>query len=241
MASLLIISACGSTETLSGDNFRESDRSAEDIINEIPDYINDLTTLTGSGRAVVSEPGNSERVTLSFSSNRQKSLVTVKSGVGIEGGQMLTNGDSLLVYNKVDNYARHISVEDGELSSLDNLASLNILDMLSFPVDAGKVEAIGKNDSHFKLRLESGAELWVDRSSHAISRIEQPIDSDMPYSQIDFQNFDTLDGFLLPRRITIYSSDRSSKVDFLVQSLEINPELDSLKIDLPDDIKMYNR
>lgn len=238
---LFIIAGCSSTEPLSDEEFAESDKSAKEITAEIPNYRQDLTSLSGSGRAVVSEPENTERVRLNFSSNRQKSLVTVKSGVGIEGGQMLTDGDSLLVYNKVDNYARHISVEDDELSNLDNLASLNILDIISFNVDQQEVESVQENKSHFKLELTSGTQLWVDQSNHSITRIQQPENSDLPYSRIDFQNFDTLEGYLLPRRITIYSADQRSKVDFLVQSLEINPELESLAIDLPDDIKIYNR
>lgn len=134
----LTIAACSGPEELTTDKpegFEASPISPSEIITAIPDYSTNLQTISGKGRAIVSEPGNTERVTISFSSNRAKSKVTVRNSIGVEGGQLLTDGDTLLVYNKLDNFARKIPVRGGNLTRINRIASLNILDMINFTAD----------------------------------------------------------------------------------------------------------
>lgn len=238
---LAIVVGCSSTEPLTENDFSPSDKEAEEIVAEIPGYTNQLRTLRGKGKAVVSEPGNTERVSIEFSSNTKKSLVTVKNSLGIEGGQMLTDSDSLFIYNKVDKFARKISIREGNLSRIDNLASLNILEIMSFSVDKEEVTRVLENETHFLLILSTRARVYVDRETYRVKQVQQPRSSRLPYSRILYENYSILEGFQLPRRITIFSADKSSKVDFLVQSLELNPELEPLALNMPDDIKVYYR
>lgn len=223
------------------DGFSSSNMDPQKIIEAIPNYSSELSTLSGNGRAIVSEPGNTERVTIEFSSNTEKSLVTVKNSLGMEGGQMLTDSDSLFIYNKIDEFARKVSIRDGNLSRIDNLASLNIMDMMNFSVEGSEVNRVLENDSHFLLELSTKTRVYVDKNSFLVKQVEQPPSSQLPYSRILYENYSTLNGFQLPRRITIFSADKSSKVDFLVQSLEINPKLEPLVLNLPNNIKVYYR
>ena len=221
--------------------FTSTDIPASNITDKLPDYSTTLSTITGKGKAIVSEPGTSDRVTVYFSSNQTKSLVTVKNGIGIEGGKLLTDGDSLLVYNKIDKFARKISIKEGSLDRINNLASLNILDIINYSVDAEEVSKVLENKDLFQLQLKSGATVYVDKDSGLIIKVEQPQSSNLPYSRIEYEAYSEIRGFMLPRRITILSADRKSKVNLLVQSLEINPELAELEIELPDNIKIYYR
>lgn len=237
---VFITAACStSKETVSESEYSATSVEATKITRSLPDYSGSLSTLKGKGKAIVSEPGNNERVTIYFSSNRSKSLVTVRNGIGIEGGKLLTDGDSLLVYNKIDKFARKISIREGSLNRINNLASLNILDIINFTVDSSQVRQVLESEGSYRLRLNSGARIFVDKGTGLIMQVEQPRSSNLPYSRIEYEAYSEINGFMLPRRITIFSADKNSKVNLLVQSLEINPELEELEIELPKNTKVY--
>ncbi|MDZ7683448.1 MAG: DUF4292 domain-containing protein [Fodinibius sp.] len=237
----LALAACSTTKNVPDglDKFAPSPIDPSNIVNEIPDYSNTLTSLKGKGRAIVSEPGNTERVTLLFASTRQKSMVTVRNGIGIEGGQLLTDGDTLLVYNKVDKFARKIPIRGGKLNRINRLASLNILDMISYHLSTEQVESLYESENRYLLELSSGTRIQVDRQSGLIRQIVQPSNSPLPYSRITYDAYASVEGFTLPRRITIFGADKKSKLALQFTALELNPQLDTLGINLPDDIPIY--
>jgi hypothetical protein len=207
----------------------------------MPNYSDTLRTLKGSGRAIVSEPGNTERVIVNFVSNREKSLVKVKNSLGIEGGEMLTDGDSLLIYNKIDKVARRVAVAEGNLSRIDNLASLNILKLVNFAVAPSEVKAVLESPDLYQLLLKSGARLFVDKGTFTVQEVQQPASSKLPYSKITYDAYGEIDGFRLPRRITIFSSDAKSRMALSIQSLDVNSAIEEPAIQLPDNITFYSR
>ncbi len=231
--------SCSSTKDFANDDFRPSSADISEIISQLPDYNTKLNTVEGKGRAIVSEPGNTERVTILFSSNRHKSLVTIRNGLGIEGGQLLTDGDSLLVYNKVDKYARKVPVKEGNLNRINRLASLNILDMLNYSVAEDQVETLLESESSYQLQLKSGTNIYVNREDFTIRKIKQPQSSSLPYSNIEYDAYASINGFTLPRRISIFGSEGESKVALQITDLDLNVDLDSLTINIPDDIDIY--
>lgn len=242
LLTVLFAAACStSKEVITDAGFTSTSIEAEKITAELPDYSQSLLTLKGKGKAIVSEPGTTDRVTVYFSSNNSKSLVTVRNGIGIEGGQLLTDGDTLLVYNKIDKFARKIPIGEGSLTRINNLASLNILHILNYSVDAGQVTGVLENEELYQLRTEGGAKVYIDKDTGLVVQVDQLPGSNLPYSKIEYEAYSEINGFMLPRRITIFSADKKSKVNLLVQSLEINPELAELKIDLPDNIRIYHQ
>jgi len=204
----------------------------------VPNYSETLQSITGSGRAIISEPGNSDRVTLQFQSGREASLITVRTSVGIEGGQILVDTDSLLIYNKVDSYAEKVSLKQSNLTSIGSLASLNMLDMFNFSFNQENVNQIFENRQHYTAILNDDAQVTISRSSGLIQNVVQTR-SDAAYSRIEYEGYAQIEDFYLPRKITIFSSDGRSRATFLVQRLEVNKPLPPLRIDLPDDIPIY--
>lgn len=235
----LLLASCSSSRELSQDGFTASQKAGSEIVSDIPDYSTKLTSIEGKGRAIVSEPGNTERLTVLFSSNRVKSLVTVRNGIGIEGGQLLTDGDTLLVYNKVDKFAKKIPIRGGNLNRINRLASLNILEMISYSVSNDEIESVSENANLYRLRLSSGAKVDVSQKSGLIRQVIQPPNSNLPYSKITYDAYGDIEGFKLPRRISIFGAEGKSKVALQLTGLELNPELESLTINLPDDIPVY--
>lgn len=240
IAGLGLIS-CSAGKELSKEGFRRADISAEEVVKAIPKSETKLQTVKGKGRAIVSEPGNTERVTLKFASDTSQSLVTIRNGIGIEGGKMLADGDSLLIYNKVDSYARKISVRSERLKSINRLASLNILRMLRYRVDEEQIGVVEENELLYRLNLSTGTKVYIDKTSGHIREVEQPAYSKLPYSKIKYRSYAAVDGFMLPRRISIFGADEKSKIALQLTSLNLNPKLPVLEIKLPDDIRMYNR
>jgi hypothetical protein len=232
--------SCSSSQKLVDDNFRPSEANLSQIINQLPNYSDDLQSVKGKGRAIVSEPGNTERVTIHFSSNQQKSLVTIRNSLGIEGGQLLTDGDTLLIYNKVDKYARKVPVQGANLDRINRLASLNILDMLNYSVKQEDVEQFLENETLYQLQLKTGTKAYIDKNSHTVRQIVQPSSTSLPYSKIEYEAYTSMKGFTLPRRISIFGPEGESKIALQLTALELNPTLDTLIIELPDDIPIYH-
>lgn len=240
----LAIISCSGTKELATENmndFEPSSVQASKILSSIPDYSTELQTITGKGRAIVSEPGNTERVTVLFSSNRHKSLVKVRNNIGVEGGQLLTDGDTLLVYNKLDDFARKIPIRGGNLDRINRIASLNILDMINYTTAKSVVENVLENENLYQLQLSTGTKIYVDKNSYLIRQVIQPQDSELPYSKITYDSYGTIGRFKLPRRISIFGSEQESKIALQLTNLELNPTLDSLMIEIPQDTPIYSK
>lgn len=245
LAALLLffffISGCSTSGTVASvDDMSEATIDADSLVSIIPDYSRALTTLTGRGRAIVSQPGESERVTIQFYSDRNTSLLTVRNSVGIEGAEILVDTDSLLVYNKVDDYAEKTSLRQSNLSSVGSIASVNMLDLFNFTFSAADVHRIFENDEAYGVRLQNSATVKLSKPGGQILEVIQPAQSEeKAYSRIIYEGYGEIQGFYLPRKITIFSSDNTSRATFLVQQLIVNETLPPLNIELPDDIPIY--
>lgn len=234
----LLFYGCGTSGTLTSVEDLELAAITPDSLHSLmPDYSDELQTMSGSGRALVSEPGNSDRVTVDFQSNRQRSLLTIRTSVGVEGGQILVEEDSLLIYNKVDKIAQKVSPEQSNLSSVGSIASLNMLDLFNFRIDVRNVNQIFEDGDQYVVLLNNDTLVYVDKSSGLVSRVDRSESvPPIPYKTIDYEGYANIDRFQLPRKITIFSGDGRSRATFLVQQLDVNGKLPPLRINIPEDI-----
>lgn len=233
-----VLIGCGTAKPITEGNFRESDISADEVTSSIPNYTEQLTSVAGKGRALVSEPNNSDRATINFQANQELSVLTIQNRIGIEGGQMLVDQDSILIYNRIDKVAQKISIYDGRMTSLNELASINILDLLNFKVSSEQVQNVLESNNSLQLRLVNGAKVYIDRENRRVEQVVQPRRTRAPYSKIMYESYGTLEGFVLPRKITIFSADKDSRVVFLIRNLDVNPTDLKLHIDIPADVKI---
>lgn len=235
------ITGCSTTREITAiEGLDTAEISAEELTAMIPDYRYDLQTISGSGRAIVIEPGSSERVTLQFQSNRQQSLITVRNSMGIEGGQIFVDTDSLLIYNRIDKIAEKVPLHEGRLSSIGSLASINILDLVNYTINSSDIIEIFEDKNHYIVILNNKTRVTVNKTDGLIKEVVHAIDYyDAPYSRIEYEGYARISGFMLPRRVTIYSRDQASRATLLVQRLEVNIELPELMINIPDDIPIY--
>jgi len=236
----LIYGCAGSGAALEYDDLDPAIVAPDSLVAMMPDYSGELETMAGRGRALVSEPGNSSRVTVEFQSNRIRSLLTIRTSIGVEGGQILIEPDSLLIYNKIDNIVQKVSPDKSTLSSVGSIASLNMLDLFNFRIEVNEIDQIFDNGDTYVVLLNDRAAVEINkRNGHVVQVDRSESQPPIPYQKIEYDGYAEIDRFQLPRKITIFSGDGESRATFLVQQLEVNGKLPPLKIDIPDDIPIY--
>lgn len=112
--------------------------------------------------------------------------------------------------------------------------------MLNYSVKKEDVEQFLENDILYLLQLKTGTKAYINKNSQTIQQIVQPASADLPYSKIEYEAYASIEGFTLPRRISIFGPEGKSKIALQLTALELNPTLETLKIEFPDDIPIYH-
>lgn len=235
------MTACYSPKVLTEGNFHSTSTPADSIVAQIPADYADLSTLKGEGKAIVSEPNNSSHISIDFSSTRTKSLLTIQNSLGIKGGKILSTPDSLVIYNRIDDYVRIVPVGDGRYSRINNLASVNLVEILTIPVALDEAKAVYENEQMYQLVLPDEMKVYVNKKTFTVHQIDRVARANAPWSRIVYEAYVKINGFSIPRRITIFSADGSSRVSLLIEALKIDPTLGELTLKWPDDIKIYRK
>lgn len=232
----ILLSGCRTSHQLieTGD-LEKADIKPKELLRLIPSNEESLNTLSGTGRALVSQPGNSDRVTLEFYSDRDTSLVTVRNRLGMEGAKILVHSDSVLIYNRIDEIAEKSSLNGGSLSQVGSLASVNLVDLFHYRPTRPEIRQILEDENYYVVITSDQTQVTIDKSTGLILNIRSSETSNRPYSEIIYESYEILNGFYLPRKITIFSIDGTSRVTFLVRQLEVNRTLPPLEIQIPED------
>lgn len=210
--------------------------AADEILHNIPDYSASLHSAKGKARAIISEPGNNERVTLHFDTDKNLSLLTVKNRIGIEGGKLLVDRDSILIYNKTEQFAQKISVQDSRMTGINELASANFLDLLNFKLNKDSIKSAMQTSAEYIFILNNKGTVYVDKKNSLVTKVVQPPASGLPYSEIQYSSYNTIEGFKLPGKIAIFSNDRQSKINLQLLDLKTNPQALELTLTIPKDL-----
>ena len=113
--------------------------------------------------------------------------------------------------------------------------------MMNFVPGTDLSRKVYESESSYLVILENETRIYIDKKHHRVQQVDQPVHSGLPYSRIVYEAYGSIEGFQLPRRVTIFSSDSRTKVALLIQSLEINPENLDLDIKLPKDVKLVTQ
>ena len=234
---LLIFQACQSTKFITDNTFKEqfkkSNRNPDSIISKIHNYSDSLNTLSGKARIQISQPGNYQRGTIHFVSDRQESKLIFRNNLGIEGGELYFDKDSALVYNKIDKFARKMSLKRYSYVYLNGLLPVNPITVISPRLGDKKVKKVYESPDYYSLTYRDGTQIILDKNDFLIRKIEYPASMHPDFSTVIFGGYAVINGYHLPRKIQILSSDKKSNIFLLIQSLEINPSNPDFNIHLP--------
>lgn len=239
---LFIVQACQTTKFITdksyNEKFRKISKNPSSVLAKIPDYTDNLHDISGKTRIQISLPHHYQRGFISFISNRQQSKFKFKNSLGIEGGELYFNKDSVLVYNRIDKFARKMSIQRYSYIYLNGVLPINPINIISPRLDTLKAQNLYQSSDYYAINFHDGTRIIISKKDYLIRKIEYPAGLHSDYTTVMFSGYATIDGFHLPRKIQILSSDKKSNIFLLIQSLKINPSNPDFKIKLPPHLKV---
>lgn len=197
-----------------------------------------VEAIKGRAAARVSMPGSSEQATLRFTSGRQQSLLSFRNNLGIEGGRIYADADSVLMYDRIEKTAQKMSIERSRYILLNGFTAFNVITLLLPDICMQPAPQVFEDEQKWLLITADDRQYEIQKDSGMLSRVEHPADDPLAYNQFIFSEYAQIDGIRLPRRIQILSKDEESSIFLVVQALEINPEHPDFDPNLPDDISI---
>lgn len=195
-----------------------------------------VESLRGRAAARVSMPGSSEQATLEFTSSREESLLRFRNNLGIEGGRIYADADSVLIYDRLDKTAQKMSIERSRYALLNGFTAFNVVTILFPEIQTNPPPDVYEDEQRWVLATKDGRHYEVSKDSALLTRVWNPADDPLAYNQFIFSSHAEMQGVVLPRRIQILSKDEESSIFLTVRALELNPEAPDFDLGLPGDI-----
>ncbi|MFU8859949.1 MAG: DUF4292 domain-containing protein [Cyclonatronaceae bacterium] len=230
--------ACSPVKRLAVDtgDFSVSDADPARILAGSPTYGRPISSMEGRVRAQISRPGVSERVAVSFTSDREQTLISIRNNLGIEGGRIYADRDSVLIYDRIEKQAWKTDTANSHELLLNGFSAFNLIDFIDPVLHAEEVETVLEDEKRYKLIFFDGKTVIFNRQNYLIEQIVFSADDPEVFSTFVFENHAGIGGYNLPRTIRIFSQDGRSVIHLVTQSLELNKNNLDFDIDIPSDI-----
>ncbi len=240
IALLIVVSGCAVPETLQLDEgtFITSEVEKEIFFERYAEKNQTLNAISGRASVQVSEPGRTERANIRFRSDRLHSLLLISNNLGIEGGRIYSDPDSVIVYNRIEEVAHKMSHEEAAWFYLNGIGAMNLIRMLHPITAPEQIDAIYESDDFFLIRTNHGDRHFVSREQMSLRRTERPTHHPQAYSTFSFDNYAEIEGHRLPRRIQILSTDETSNIFLVIRALEVNPTELEFDPGIPGDVAL---
>ena len=237
---LVLISSCAPREPLQLEvgTFEPSGMDKQDFFDRYSQNKRDLSALSGRASVQVSEPGHSERVMVHFQSDRYESLLKLRNNLGIEGGRIYSNPDSVIIYNRLEDQVHKLSHDDAAWFYLNGISALNLIQILHPITSPDSIASLHENDEFFLVETVNGERHFIEREHYRLKRTEREVYHPEAYSRFHFERYAEMEGFWFPRRIQILSSDEKSNIFFVIRSLDVNPSQMDFDPDIPGDLEI---
>jgi len=242
---LVSVSSCSSSKRIATN--QSEPLSEEYIPSKIPKSElmihlgnNSLSSVQGRARVQFSAPGSSERGIAEFRADESNMLVSIRNSIGIEGGSVLVDSDSVLLYYSLDRIAWKFSIEDYEsMSDISMKLPLNLLAVIKPTVHVDDIASVKENANSYLLTLDDGSELVIDRQSHLPSIVRYKTDIPDRFSEFIYESYSRLNGINLPRRIQAVTHDRNNRLRFDVIELQVNPSNLRFSLNIPSGVPIF--
>lgn len=246
LVAMLGLTACGGSKALVApppiltEEFVPSSVHPDQMVDLLS--IQPVKAVKGRARVQLSSPGNSERGSADFIADRSRLLIHLRNNLGIEGGHVLADADSVLLYYNIDKVAWKLSVEDYEtMPDITLRLPLNLLDVLNPVIEGDEIDAVLENASQYMVRMNDGMQVVVDKQTKNVHALRYPSTVGDRFTEFVYEGYATLDGRQLPRRIQALTTDRRSQIRFDVRELTIDPPESELNfvLAIPSGIPIY--
>lgn len=237
---LALLTACSVPEPLliEEGTFTQSDIEKEAFFELYSEQNRIPEAMRGRASVQISEPGQTERASVRFRSDRRRSLLLIRNNLGIEGGRIYSDIDSVVVYNRIEETAHKMSHDDAARFYLNGIGAMNLIRMLDPLTGPGQINALYENEAYFLVETIDGGRHILDRDQLLLRRSERRPEHPEAYSSFTFSNHAEIDGYRLPRRIQILSYDEKSNIFLVIRSLETDPAGLDFDPGIPSDIEL---
>lgn len=237
---LLIHTSCSPPEPLQLETgtFERADIDHEEFYAHYSESQHPLDAVSGRANVQISEPGNTERLTIKFLSDRNQSLLIIRNNLGMEGGRIYSDPDSVIIYNRLEEEAHKMSHADAAWYYLHGITALNLIQILHPITDPGIIADIYESNDFYLVETRNGDRHIIERETMRLRQTEREVHHPDAFSTFHFENYASIEGHQMPRRIQILSSDENSNIFFLIRALEVNPSSLEFDPDIPGDIEI---
>ncbi len=236
---VLLVSSCKSPGSivLNGD-FTASGRNAQEVLNEMRRPEVSIESLSGRARAQYSGPGSSERSSVIFASDRERTIMIFRNSLGIEGGKLLVETDSVTFYNRVDQFAQKISAGNHDALFSNGFYAVNLLSIINPEFETRRARRVYENDTSWRIVFDNQDIMVFDKQTGDLLQYELYIMNNFAFSTYLFGNYTEISGYRLPRNIQITTKDKRSNIFLTVQSYDVNPSVIDFAMDIPSHIRI---
>lgn len=239
LTGIVLLHGCAQLQFVPEDldeDYTTTEKSAEEFIASLPYFENRLDAIEGRARAQISAPEGSDRVTVDFKANRNQSLLTVRNSVGIEGGRILADRDSVVIYDRLESEAFKMSHAQASDYYLQGMTAINLLEFIQPDFANAAAYSLFESETSFVLVSPENLRYFFDKDKLTLQQITFPERRDYAFSEINFENYTDFDGQLLPMRMQILSSDRETSIFLQLRSVTSNPSDLNFDPGIPSDI-----
>jgi hypothetical protein len=196
------------------------------------------TTLSGRGRVQLSIPGNTERSTIQFASDREQSLLVFRNSLGIEAGRLLVEPDSITFYNRIDQYVQRLSVNDKDLILENGFYAVNLLSVLAPDLRTREPRHAYESTDSWRIVFDDRTAMTFSKAGHRLTSIDFYASSPVAFTTYLFANHFDAGGYQMPRNVQILSQDKKSSIFLTILSMEMNPATIDLDPQIPAGIRV---
>jgi hypothetical protein len=219
-------------------DFVPSSRNPSEVLAELGRPRELITSISGRSRAQYSGPGSSERSSVQFASDRTTTLMTFRNNLGIEGGKLHIDADSVTWYNRIDQVAQRVSVTNTSVLADQGLHAINLLQLLNPDIESRRPRRMYENPTSWRIDFDDQSTLVFDKQTGDILQYEQFTLNNFEFSTYLFGSYMDVSGYRMPRSIQITTKDRRSNIFLNVQSFEVHPAILDISLDLPSHVRL---
>ncbi|HAC14595.1 MAG TPA: hypothetical protein DCE78_01435 [Bacteroidetes bacterium] len=236
---MVVVGACTSPKNivLNGE-FIPSDRNPADVLRELRGLETPIEGISGRARAQYSGPGSSERSGVIFTSDRDRTLMVFRNNLGIEGGSLLVEPDSVTFYNRIDQFAQRVSNADHDVLFENGFYAVNLLQILNPDLQKRTPRRVFESETAWRITFDDQVSMVFDKETGDLLQYDLYILNNFAFSTYLFGNHMEVAGYRLPRNIQITTKDKRSNIYLSVQSIDVNPAFLDMTLNIPSHVRI---
>lgn len=200
--------------------------SANQIVGLLVADTDTLSSFTAKASLAVRSPNESLSFSSDMSHRRGDSLyMSIKPALGIEAGRALVTADSFFVYDRIKKKLYYGDIENAGEHLPGPVSGDNVFgSLLGLPdLNSGSWQVTADSIHYYLSDERRGESYTIDPRIWRVVRFERVDDMGDVIEYMAYSEFDSLDGFILPRKMIYEHLKEDKTASIYYRSLDLNP------------------